>query len=32
MSDFGFGPIEIFGILATEDEVKVTVDFTARPE
>lgn len=32
MSDFGFGPIEIFGILATQDEVKVTVDFTARPE
>lgn len=31
MSDFGFGPISIAGILNTEDEVRVTVDFVARP-
>jgi polyisoprenoid-binding protein YceI len=31
MSEFGFGPIDMFGVLKTEDEVKVTVDFVARP-
>ena len=31
MSDFGFGPIDIAGILKTEDEVKVTLSFVARP-
>lgn len=31
MSDFGFGPIDIAGILKTEDEAKVTLDFVARP-
>jgi hypothetical protein len=32
MSDFGFGPISIMGMLNTEDEVKITVDFVARPQ
>ena len=31
MSDYGFGPINVLGILQTEDEVKITVDFVARP-
>jgi polyisoprenoid-binding protein YceI len=31
MSDFGFGPISIAGILKTEDQVKVTLRFVARP-
>lgn len=31
MSDFGFGPISIAGILNTEDEVKVTLNLVARP-
>jgi polyisoprenoid-binding protein YceI len=31
MSDFGFGPISIAGILNTEDQVKVTLTFVARP-
>jgi len=31
MSDFGFGPISIGGILNTEDEAKVTLTFLARP-
>jgi polyisoprenoid-binding protein YceI len=30
MSDFGFGPISIGGILNTEDEVKVKFEFIAR--
>ena len=30
MSDFGFGPISIAGILNTEDEAKVTLMFVAR--
>jgi polyisoprenoid-binding protein YceI len=30
MSDFGFGPIEIAGILGTEDAVKLTLKLTAR--
>lgn len=30
MSDFGFGPISIAGILNTEDEVNVKFDFVAR--
>lgn len=30
MSDYGFGPIDILGILKTEDEVKITIDFVAR--
>lgn len=29
MSDFGFGPIDLFGMLKTNDEVKVTFDFVA---
>jgi polyisoprenoid-binding protein YceI len=32
MSDFGFGPISIMGMLNTEDEVKITVNFVARPQ
>ncbi len=31
MSDFGIGPISIAGILQTEDIVKVTLQFVARP-
>ncbi len=31
MSDFGVGPISIIGILNTEDQVKLTFDFVARP-
>jgi polyisoprenoid-binding protein YceI len=31
MSDFGFGPISIGGMLNTEDEAKVTLTFVARP-
>lgn len=31
MSDFGIGPISIAGILQTEDVVKVTLQFVARP-
>ena len=31
MSDFGFGPISIAGMLNTEDEIRVTFDFVARP-
>lgn len=31
MSDFGFGPISIAGILKTEDQAKVTLTFVARP-
>ena len=31
MSDFGFGPISIAGILNTEDQAKVTLAFVARP-
>lgn len=31
MSDFGFGPINLIGILKTEDQVKVTLQFVARP-
>jgi len=31
MSDFGFGPIDLAGILKTEDEAKVTLSFIARP-
>jgi polyisoprenoid-binding protein YceI len=30
MSDFGFGPISIAGILNTEDQAKVTLNFVAR--
>jgi polyisoprenoid-binding protein YceI len=32
MSQFGFGPISILGMLNTEDEVVITVEFVARPE
>jgi polyisoprenoid-binding protein YceI len=32
MSDFGFGPIQIAGMLGTEDEVKITVNYVARPK
>lgn len=31
MSDFGFGPISIAGILGTEDQVKFTLNLVARP-
>jgi len=31
MSDFGFGPISIAGILNTEDEVKIILKFIAQP-
>lgn len=31
MSDFGFGPIDILGVLKTEDEVGIAVDFVAAP-
>lgn len=31
MSDFGFGPISMAGILNTEDAVKITFTFIARP-
>jgi polyisoprenoid-binding protein YceI len=31
MSDYGFGPISIAGILNTEDEVKVLFVFEAQP-
>ncbi len=31
MSDFGFGPISIAGILNTEDEVQINIDIVARP-
>jgi polyisoprenoid-binding protein YceI len=31
MSEFGFGPISIAGILNTEDEAKVTLFFVAKP-
>lgn len=31
MSDFGFGPISIAGILNTEDQAKVTLNFVAKP-
>lgn len=32
MSDYDFGPISILGMLKTEDDVKITVDFTAQPK
>lgn len=31
MSDYGFGPISIAGILNTEDQAKVTLNLVARP-
>jgi polyisoprenoid-binding protein YceI len=31
MSEFGFGPISIGGILNTEDEVNLNLTFVARP-
>jgi polyisoprenoid-binding protein YceI len=31
MSDFGVGPIELAGMLGTEDQVKLTMAFVARP-
>jgi len=31
MSDFGIGPISLAGMLQTEDEVKITFNFVARP-
>ena len=31
MSDFGFGPISIMGMLKTEDQVKLTLTIVARP-
>lgn len=31
MSDFGVGPISILGILNTEDKVKLSFEFTAKP-
>ena len=32
MSEFGFGPISIAGILNTEDQAKVTLNFVARAD
>lgn len=32
MSDYGFGPIQIAGILGTQDQVKLTLNFVARSE
>lgn len=32
MSDFGVGPISIMGMLNTEDQVKLTFNFVARPQ
>jgi polyisoprenoid-binding protein YceI len=32
MSDYGFGPISILNMLETQDEVKITLDFVARPK
>jgi polyisoprenoid-binding protein YceI len=32
MSDFGFGPISVAGILNTEDQAKVTLTFVARSD
>ncbi|MBN2146709.1 MAG: YceI family protein [Anaerolineales bacterium] len=32
MSQFGVGPIDIAGILKTEDEVKLTLMLVARPQ
>ena len=31
MSQFGVGPISLMGILQTQDQVKLTFDFVARP-
>lgn len=31
MSEFGVGPIQMAGVLGTEDEVKITFNFVARP-
>ena len=31
MSQFGVGPISLLGILQTQDPVKLTIDFVARP-
>lgn len=31
MSEFGVGPISILGVLTTEDEARLTLDFVARP-
>ena len=31
MSQFGIGPISLLGILQTQDQVKITFDFVARP-
>lgn len=31
MSDFGVGPIQLAGILGTEDQVKLEMNFTAQP-
>jgi polyisoprenoid-binding protein YceI len=31
MSQFGVGPISLLGILQTQDQVKLTIDFVARP-
>ena len=31
MSDFGVGPIQLAGILGTEDQVKLDMNFTAQP-
>jgi hypothetical protein len=30
MSDFGVGPIEMAGMLGTEDQVKINMEFVAR--
>jgi polyisoprenoid-binding protein YceI len=31
MSDFGFGPIDILGMLKTEDQARLTLTLVARP-
>ena len=31
MSDFGVGPISILGVLTTEDQAKLILEFVARP-
>ena len=32
MSDFGAGPISLVGLLSTEDEMQLSLDFVARPD
>jgi hypothetical protein len=32
MSDFGVGPITLAGMLQTQDDVKLSMQFVARPD